>query len=112
VSFGLHGGGDATITACNELHHYKTYSVSSSISYSGSVSPIPSGVWDVKLHVKICQGGAFVDYEKIVATRNKHTGAFSGTFTAPPGGLYYARADLYVNGNDTAQSDHVHFETR
>lgn len=110
ISVDLHGGGDVTVTACGETHHYRTYAARSRIAYTGTVSPIPHRAWKVKLKIKICRGGSFVDYEKLDATRNKHTGAFSGTFKAPRAGLYYARADLYLNGSESSESDHVHFK--
>jgi hypothetical protein len=109
----LHGGGDATIDACGETHHYKTFAVATTMPYSGAVSHIPTGHWKVKLKIKVCQGGQFVDFQKFDAQqRNKHAGTFSGTFRAPPAGLYYVRAVLYVNGSEVGESDKRHFETR
>jgi hypothetical protein len=107
----LHGGGDAMVSACGETHHYRTYAAGTTIAYTGTVSPIPQARWKVKLQIKICAGGTYIDVMKLDATRNKHTGAFSGTFTALPGGLYYARAELYVNDSEISDSDKVHFKT-
>jgi hypothetical protein len=111
VTVDLHGGGDATVTACGETHHDKTYAAGTAIAFSGTVSPIPQARWKVKLQIKICAGGTYIDVMKLDATRNKHTGGFSGTFTALPRGLYYARVELYVNDSEVSDSDKVHFKT-
>jgi hypothetical protein len=91
------------------VHHYRAYAAGTTISYSGTVAPIPSGHWKVKIKIKVCSGGAFVDLVKIEATRDRHTGAFAGSFRAPAAGDYEARAELYVADTRTATSDKVHF---
>lgn len=112
ISLRLHGGGSATISACGVTHHYRTYAVGATVSFSGKVSPRPSGTWKVKVKIKVCTGGAFQDFTKIDAQRDKHHGTFSGTFPAPAAGLYAARAELYVNDSVVADSDKRHFASR
>jgi hypothetical protein len=107
----LRGGSNASLTACGVVHHYRAYAAGTTVSYSGTVTPVPSGHWKVKLKIKVCSGGAFVDLIKVEATRDKHTGAFAGSFPAPAAGDYEARAELYVADVRTARSDKVHFMT-
>lgn len=105
----LRGGSNASLTACGRLHHYRVYDAGTTISYSGRVTPVPSGHWKVKLKIKVCSGGGFVDMVKVQATRDKHTGAFAGSFPAPAAGDYEARAELYVADARMARSRNRHF---
>jgi len=81
------------------------------VGFSGTVQPIPSGTWKVKLSIKVCSGGGFSDFTKIDVQRDKHRGTFSGSFPAPAAGRYSVRAELYVNGSVSAKSDKRHFAT-
>ena len=112
VTLLLHDGSNVSIAACGAEHHYRAYAVGATVKYSGAVSPIPSGRWKVKLKIKVCTGGRFTDVGKIEALRNKHTGAYSGSFQAPAAGIYEARATLYLNGAESAKSRKRHFVTR
>jgi hypothetical protein len=91
------------------LHHYRVYAAGATISYSGAVRPVPSEHWKIKLKLKVCSGGVFVDLVKVQAIRDKHTGAFHGSFPAPAAGDYEARAELYVTDRRVARSDKRHF---
>jgi hypothetical protein len=93
------------------MHHFRTYAAGASLAFRGSVNPIPSARWKVKLKIKVCARGQFQDFTKFDVSTNKHRSTFKGTFAAPPAGLYYVRADLYVNGAVTAESDKTHFST-
>jgi hypothetical protein len=108
----VHGGGNASLVACGDTHHFRTYGVGASLSFSGAVQPVPSGQWKVKLHIKVCQGGAYQDFAKIDAHENQSTGTFHGNFSAPPPGLYEVRAVLYLGLTESTQSDKVHLESR
>jgi hypothetical protein len=112
VTFVVHGGGNASLVACGDMHHFRTYGVGASLSFSGAVQPVPSGQWKIKLHIKVCQGGAYQDFAKIDAHENHSTGAFHGTFSAPPSGLYEVRAVLYLGATESTESDKVHLESR
>jgi hypothetical protein len=112
VSFIVHGGGNASVLACGDMHHFRTYSAGASLSFSGTVRPVPGGQWKVKLHIKICQGGAYQDFAKLDAHENHTTGAFHGSFKAPQPGLYEVRAVLYLGTSESTESDKVHVETR
>jgi len=112
IALVLHGGGNAAIQACGSEHHYRTYAVGTTVAFSGTVSPIPSGRWKVKLKVKVCSGGSYSPFAKLDALRDKHTGTFSGSFQAPAAGVYDARAVLYLAGSEAAKSNKRHFATR
>lgn len=110
VTLVLHGGGNASLSACGETHHYRTYAAGSPVTFSGTVKPVPGGHWKVKLRIKVCQGQTFTDFAKIPAQKGP-SGAFSGSFNAPAKGDYAARAVLYVNGMPRAESSKRHFAT-
>jgi len=108
----LHGGGNVEAQACGALHHFRTYPTATTIAYSGTVSPVPSGSWKVKLKIKVCSRGTFVEFAKLEGSRDRHTGTFRGIFAAPAPGDYEARAELYLAGVETARSDKGHFATQ
>lgn len=112
VTLLLHGGRSVSLRACGGEHHYRAYAAGATVRYSGTVSPIPTGRWKVKLKIKVCTGGTFTDAGKIEAMRDEHTGAFTGSFQAPGAGAYEARALLYLNGSENAKSRKRHFLTR
>lgn len=112
VTLVLHGGSNATSSACGAQHHYRVYAAGTTIAFSGSVTPIPTGHWKVKLKLKVCRGAAFVELTKLDSTRNRHTGAFTGSFPAPPAGSYEARAELYVDSVQETKGDKRHFAIR
>ena len=111
ITFAIKGGGDASVDACGAMHHYRTYAVGSQVRFAGTVRPIPSGRWKVKLKIKVCAGGSFAPYAKFDALRDKHRGTFSGSFAAPPAGLYSVRAVLYINGSSSGDSLKHHVQT-
>lgn len=108
----VHGGGTAEMSACGSRHHYRTYASGATVVYSGTVHPIPSGIWKVKLKIKVCSGGAFQYFTKLVAVRDKHFGTFRGTFPAPAAGIYELRATFYVHDAPVAKSNKRHILTR
>lgn len=110
VSLELHGGTSSTVTACGLQHHQRRYPGGSTIKFSGSVKPIPNAQWKVKIKIKACQGGAYVDVSKFQVPVNKHTGTFAGTFSAPPAGFYEATARLYITDVEVAKSVERHFQ--
>jgi hypothetical protein len=113
MTLDLHGGGNASLVACGSRHHFRTYAGGSTISFTGRVRPLPGRQWKVELHTKICQGGVFQDFLKYDAHINPSTGAFYGTFRAPPRGLYEFESVLYLGGNETpTESDNVSIEIR
>jgi hypothetical protein len=81
------------------------------IVFSGTVTPVPSARWKVKIKVKVCRGGGFVDFTKLDVAVDKHHGRFSGTLAAFPAGAYDARAELYIGGVQSVRSAKRHFST-
>jgi hypothetical protein len=113
VTLDIHGGGNAFLAACGPRKHFRTYPAGSSLSFTGTVRPPPTGQWKVELHTKICQGGVYQDFIKYDAHINKRTGALYGTFSAPPRGLYEFEAVLYLGGTEsTYESSNVDLEIR
>ncbi|HET9719824.1 MAG TPA: hypothetical protein VFP55_07090 [Solirubrobacteraceae bacterium] len=98
------------MTTCGAQHHDHVYPAGSKIAFSGAVKPVPAARWKVKIKIKVCQGGAYVDVVKLEVPVDKHTGTFSGSWTAPGAGIYEATARLYVNGVETAKSVGRHFQ--
>jgi hypothetical protein len=115
VTLDVHGGGNASLAACGATQHFRTYPGGSSLSFTGNVRPAPSRQWKVELHFKICQGGVYQDFTawKTDAHINPRTGAFYGSFGAPPRGLYEIEAVLYLGSTETAnESANVNVEIR
>lgn len=112
VSLHVYGGGNAYLDACGNLHHFRTYPAGTALKFTGAVAPVPAGRWKVELHITICQGGAYQDFEKIDAHINPANGAFDGTFSAPPSGLYDVIPVLYLGSVESKEGDDVHIETR
>lgn len=112
VSLDVHGGGNSYVVECGYLHHFRTYPTGSTLSFTGAIRPVPRGPWKVELHIKVCQGGAWQDFEKIEAQLNTRTGAFHGTFIAPASGMYDVIPVLYLGSVESKQGDDVHVETQ
>lgn len=110
VALRLHGGGNATVVACGASHHDKVYASGSTIHLTGAVTPVSPSHWKVKIKIKVCQNGAWVDMVKFQVPVNKRTGTFGGRFAAPAPGLYAATARLYITDVEAAKSLERHFE--
>lgn len=94
VTLSLAGGtGNLNAVKCGKQEPFEHYPAPAQVQYSGMVSPAPSGRWKVKIKLKICRGGGFVDVssQKIVGqTSGRYDGIFS--ITAP--GAYSLRTEL------------------
>ena len=111
TSLDLSGGSSTTAVACGLKHHQRVYPSGSSIKFSGAVKPIPNTQWKVKIKIKVCQNGTYVDYSKFQVPVNKRRGTFKGTFPAPPAGHYYeVTSRLYVTDVEVAKSLEIHFQ--
>src|SRR5205807_4646670 len=53
--------GNQNFTACNKQEAFFLYAGPAQVRFSGRVSPAPSGRWKVKVKIKQCSGGKFVD---------------------------------------------------
>ncbi len=89
--------GNLNATACGKQEAFYDYAAPAQVSYSGTVSPAPSGRWKVKVKLKRCVGGSFTDADsqKIVG---QNDGRFSGVFPIPAKGSYSLRARLEGHG--------------
>jgi len=111
ISILLHGGGSLHARACGAAHHFRTYATGAPVRVTGTVRPIPTGSWKVKIKIKVCHGGSFGDFIRLDASRDKHHGTFSGSFPAPAPGDYEARAELYVSDTRVARTEEKHIAT-
>jgi hypothetical protein len=112
IALDLKGGSNETATACGSQHHYAVFRRGQTINYSGTVKPVPSRRWKVKVKIKTCRGGTFQELAKVEATRSKATGRFSGSLPAGGPGRYFARVSLYEGGVQTARGDKRYFVVR
>ena len=110
VSLDLSGGGSSgPVAACGVIHHYTIYKAGSTITFRGAVSS--NGHWKVKLKLKACSAGAFENAGQ--ATAKLHAGKkYKGSFPAPIGGYYFARAEVTQGGATVGRSDKSYFEVR
>lgn len=111
VSLDLIGGrSTGPVAACGVTHHYTTYTAGSTIGFRGTISS--RGHWSVKLKLKACSAGAFQSAGE--ASAKVHAGKeYKGSFPAPIGGYYFARAEVKQDGGTTAgRSDKRYFEVR
>ena len=98
--------GNLNATACGKQEAFFDYSAPAQVSYSGTVSPVPSGRWKIKIKLKRCVGNAFtdVDSQKIVG---QNDGRFSGVFPVPAKGAYSLRARLEGHGQPESPKVYV-----
>jgi hypothetical protein len=91
--------GNLNATACGKQEPFEHYSAPAQVRYTGMVSPAPSARWKVKLKLKICRGGGFVDAgsQKIVG---EPSGRFDGVFPIAKAGSYSLRAKLEGSGGN------------
>jgi hypothetical protein len=101
------GGGTGNLNGveCRKQEAFEHYDFPAQVTYSGSVSPAPSGRWKVKLKLKRCNGSSFVDTDsqKIVG---QSSGQFSGVFVISKHGAFSLRATL--EGGKRPQSQKVY----
>jgi hypothetical protein len=101
--------GNLNATACGKQEAFYDYAAPAQVSYSGTVSPAPSGRWKVKVKLKRCVGGSFTDADsqKIVGQNDGH---FSGVFPVPAKGSYSLRARL--EGHGQPESEKVYLQVQ
>jgi hypothetical protein len=82
------------LVACGIRHHYTLFHVGRSIAMDGSIQPVPSAAWRVKVKVKKCSRGRF---RTVWArhTKGKKNGTFTISYTPRRAGAYFARAYYY-----------------
>lgn len=104
---GASNGG--AVSACGNTHHYPAYPAQGTIDFRGVISP--RGSWAVAVKLKACYGGAFRSAGDIQATVSSN-GGYRGSFPAPIGGYYFARAELKERGALVTRSAKRYFEVR
>jgi hypothetical protein len=105
----LGGTGNLNAVACGKQEPFEDYGAPAQVSYTGNVTPAPSGRFKVKLKLKVCKGGSFVDTssQKIVG---QPSGRFDGVFAITTPGAYSLRAGL--EPGDNPQSQKVYMQVR
>jgi len=103
------GADGGTVTACGNTHHYRSYPADATIHFLGLISP--PGHWSVSLKLKSCYGGTFQSAGTASAEVSRD-GSYHGSFPAPIGGHYYARAEILRAGALVTRSSKRYFEIR
>ena len=98
--------GNQNFTACSKQEAFFLYSGPAQVRFTGQVKPAPGGRWKVKVKIKQCSGGKFVDVtsQKLVG---QSSGRYDGSIPVAETGYYYARAQL--QGGDKPRSENQYF---
>lgn len=111
LQLNLAGGyANRELTACSLRHHFVFFHQRAAIAIKGSVTPAPSGTWEVKVKVKQCLRGRF----RTVWFRHApgHVdGTFKTSYPAPRRGDFFARA-YYYGVTPAATTDKQYFRVR
>ena len=101
----LGASGNQNFTACAKQEAFFQYRGPAQVRFTGTVKPAPSGRWKVKVKVKQCSGGKFVD-----ATSTKLVGQSSGRYDGfvqiSERGYYSARAQLEGGGKPRSEKQY------
>jgi hypothetical protein len=105
ITLNLKGGyKNQTRVACTQRNHYTVYHRGGTLKMDGYISPapaLPDGAWRVKIKVKRCKGGRFVEIWHGYARGNDVTlngvkvGHFRKTYRMRSTGYFFARAYYY-----------------
>ncbi len=103
------GTGNLNAVACGKQEAFENYAAPASVHYTGTVSPAPSGRYKVKVKVKLCQDGKFVDStsQKIVG---QPAGRFDGVLSVPERGSYSIEA--HFEGANSPESEKVYLQVK
>lgn len=98
--------GNQNFTACAKQEAFFLYSGPAQVRFTGEVKPAPGGRWKVKVKVKQCSSGKFVDVtsQKLVG---QSSGRYDGSIPIAEKGYYYARAQLQAG--DKTRSENQYF---
>jgi hypothetical protein len=101
--------GNLNAVACGKQEPFEHYAAPAQVHYTGNVSPAPSGRWKVKVKLKQCRGGSFVDAtsQKIVGQAG---GRFDGVFAVTAPGSYSVEAKF--EGSNSPESDKVYLQVK
>ena len=111
LQLNLEGGyANRELTACSLRHHYTFFHPRAPIAIRGTVTPKPSGTWQVKVKVKQCLRGRFRTIWFRHAAGHAD-GTFKLSYPAPRRGYFFARA-YYYGVTPAATSDKQYFRVR
>lgn len=118
ITLDLKGGyRNQTRIACTQRNHYTVYHRGGLLKMDGYVSPapaLPDGAWRVKIKVKRCRGGRFVEIWHGYARGNSvrrngvKVGQFRMTYRMRSTGYFFARA-YYYRAHPRIRSRAEHF---
>lgn len=102
--------GNLNDVACGKQEPFEHYDAPAVVRYTGSVSPAPSGRWKVKVKLKQCRGGSFVEAssQKIVGQAG---GRFDGVFAVTAQGSYSVEAKFEGSSN-SPESEKVYLQVK
>ncbi len=119
ITLNLKGGYEnQTRVACAQRNHYTVYHRGGTLKMDGYVSPaptLPDGAWRVKIKVKRCKAGRFVEIWHGYARGNGVTlngvkvGHFRKTYRMRSTGYFFARAYYYrTHPRIRSRAEHFH----
>jgi hypothetical protein len=119
ITLNLKGGyRNQTRVACTQRNHYTVYHRGGTLKMEGYISPapaLPDGAWRVKIKVKRCKRGRFVEIWHGYARGNGVTlngtkvGHFRKTYRMRSTGYFFARAYYYlVHPRIRSRAEHFH----
>jgi len=119
ITLNLKGGyKNQTRVACAQRNHYTVYHRGGTLKMDGYVSPapaLPDGAWRVKIKVKRCKAGRFVEIWHGYARGNGVTlngvkvGHFRKTYRMRSTGYFFARAYYYrTHPRIRSRAEHFH----
>ena len=119
ITLNLKGGyQNQTRVACAQRNHYSVYHRGGTLRMDGYVSPapaLPDGAWRVKIKVKRCKAGRFVEIWHGYARGNGVTlngvkvGHFRRTYRMRSTGYFFARAYYYgTHPRIRSRAEHFH----
>ncbi|MCA1690322.1 MAG: hypothetical protein LC720_07820, partial [Actinobacteria bacterium] len=96
-------------TACGTSHLSARYAAGATIHFAGTLAPIPTGRYKVRVKVKVCRGGVFSPVAEVRAVVRKREGTFTGILPKLPAGDYFARATVLAGARRLARGEKRHF---
>jgi hypothetical protein len=119
ITLDLKGGyRNQTRVACTQRNHYTVYHRGGTLKMEGYISPapaLPDGAWRVKIKVKRCKGGRFVEIWHGYARGNGarlngvKVGHFHMTYRMGSTGYFFARAYYYrAHPRIRSRAEHFH----
>ena len=106
----IDGSSAVALAACGVTHHYTAYRAGATVRFRGRITQ--PGNWSVTLKLKACTSGAFRPSGGATGKVLPDRSSYEGSFPAPIGGYYFARAELKQGNALVARSDKRYFHVR